>query len=101
MLGIAADIVLHLRARRRAKRVSDTDRAQSIAERERRRAARERSGLNAMQQRLVTRPTLGARRAIIIDPADDMFAIVMMQTPSQRGRIQQELKALIYQAMGR
>jgi DNA polymerase-3 subunit delta' len=25
-----------------------------------------------MQQRLVTRPTLGARRAIVIDPADDM-----------------------------
>jgi len=36
-----------------------------------------------------------------IDPADDMFAIMMMQTPSQRGRIQQELKALIYQAMRR
>lgn len=28
--------------------------------------------IRAMQQRLVTRPTLGARRAIIIDPADDM-----------------------------
>jgi CubicO group peptidase (beta-lactamase class C family) len=36
-----------------------------------------------------------------IDPADDMFAIMMMQTPSQRGRIQTELKTLIYQAMGR
>jgi len=36
-----------------------------------------------------------------IDPADDMFAIMMMQTPSQRGRIQTELKSLIYQAMGR
>lgn len=36
-----------------------------------------------------------------IDPADDMFAIFMVQTPSQRGRIQQELKTLIYQAMGR
>jgi len=36
-----------------------------------------------------------------IDPADDMFAICMMQTPSQRGRIQTELKGLIYQAMGR
>ena len=36
-----------------------------------------------------------------IDPRDDMFAIVMMQTPSQRGRIQQEAKTLIYQAMGR
>jgi len=28
--------------------------------------------IRAMQHRLVTRPTLGARRAIIIDPADDM-----------------------------
>lgn len=36
-----------------------------------------------------------------IDPADDMFATCMMQTPSQRGRIQQELRTLIYQAMGR
>jgi CubicO group peptidase (beta-lactamase class C family) len=36
-----------------------------------------------------------------IDPADDMFAIFMVQTPSQRGRIQLELKTLIYKAMGR
>ena len=36
-----------------------------------------------------------------IDPADDMFAIFMVQTPSQRGRIQLQLKTLIYQAMGR
>jgi CubicO group peptidase (beta-lactamase class C family) len=36
-----------------------------------------------------------------IDPADDMFAVFMVQTPSQRGRIQLELKTLIYQAMGR
>ena len=28
--------------------------------------------IRAMQQRLVTRPTLGSRRVIIIDPADDM-----------------------------
>lgn len=28
--------------------------------------------IRGMQQRLVTRPTLGARRAILIDPADDM-----------------------------
>jgi DNA polymerase-3 subunit delta' len=28
--------------------------------------------VRAMQQRLTTRPTLGARRAIIVDPADDM-----------------------------
>jgi CubicO group peptidase (beta-lactamase class C family) len=34
-----------------------------------------------------------------IDPKDDMFAICMMQSPSQRGRIQAELKTLIYQAL--
>jgi DNA polymerase III subunit delta' len=28
--------------------------------------------IRAMQRRLITRPTLGSRRAIIIDPADDM-----------------------------
>ncbi len=36
-----------------------------------------------------------------IDPSDDMFAIVMMQTPSQRGRIQTEVKNLIYEALKR
>ena len=35
-----------------------------------------------------------------IDPNDDMFAICMMQSPSQRERIQMELKGLIYQALG-
>jgi CubicO group peptidase (beta-lactamase class C family) len=34
-----------------------------------------------------------------IDPKDDMFAILMVQTPSQRGRIQQQLKTLIYEAL--
>jgi len=34
-----------------------------------------------------------------IDPVDDMFAIFMVQTPSQRGRIQLALKTLIYQAL--
>jgi CubicO group peptidase (beta-lactamase class C family) len=34
-----------------------------------------------------------------IDPRDDMFAICMMQSASQRGRIQDELKRLIYQAL--
>jgi hypothetical protein len=29
-----------------------------------------------------------------------MFAICMMQSPSQRGRIQTGLKSLIYQALG-
>ena len=36
-----------------------------------------------------------------IDPVDDMFAIFMVQTPSERGRIQLSLKKLIYGAMGR
>lgn len=36
-----------------------------------------------------------------IDPKDDMFAIYMMQSPSQRERIQTELKTLIYQALGK
>ncbi len=34
-----------------------------------------------------------------IDPNDDIFTICMMQTPSQRGRIQTELKTLIYDAL--
>jgi CubicO group peptidase (beta-lactamase class C family) len=34
-----------------------------------------------------------------VDPKHDMFAICMMQSPSQRGRIELELKALIYQAL--
>src|SRR5262249_33144671 len=36
-----------------------------------------------------------------IDPRDDMFAIVVMQSPSQRGRIQMEVKRLIYEALKR
>ena len=36
-----------------------------------------------------------------IDPKDDMFAIVMMQSPSQRGRIETEAKTLIYEALGK
>jgi len=36
-----------------------------------------------------------------VDPADDMFVIVMMQSPSQRGRIQSEAKTLIYEALER
>ena len=35
-----------------------------------------------------------------VDPKDDMFTVCMIQTPSQRGRIQAELKALIYEALG-
>jgi CubicO group peptidase (beta-lactamase class C family) len=34
-----------------------------------------------------------------IDPMDDMFVIFMVQTPSQRGRIQLALKTLIYEAL--
>ena len=36
-----------------------------------------------------------------IDPRDDMFAIFMVQAPSQSGRIQLELKRLIYEALDR
>lgn len=36
-----------------------------------------------------------------IDPKDDLFVILMVQTPSQRGRIQLALKTLIYQALGK
>jgi CubicO group peptidase (beta-lactamase class C family) len=36
-----------------------------------------------------------------IDPQDDMFAICMMQSPSQRERIQTELKTLIYEALNK
>jgi len=36
-----------------------------------------------------------------IDPKDDMFTIVMMESPSQRGRIQTEIKKLIYEALVR
>jgi len=34
-----------------------------------------------------------------IDPKDDLFVICMMQTPSQRGRIQTALKTLIYDVL--
>jgi CubicO group peptidase (beta-lactamase class C family) len=34
-----------------------------------------------------------------IDPKDDMFTIVMMQSPSQRGRIETEVKQLVYEAL--
>jgi CubicO group peptidase (beta-lactamase class C family) len=33
-----------------------------------------------------------------IDPKDDMFVIFMAQTPSQRGRIQSDLRKLVYRA---
>jgi len=34
-----------------------------------------------------------------VDPKDDMFTLLMMQSPSQRVRIETELKALVYQAL--
>lgn len=34
-----------------------------------------------------------------IDPADDLFVICMMQTPSQRGRILTALRTLVYDAL--
>lgn len=34
-----------------------------------------------------------------IDPKDDMFVVCMMQTPTQRGRIQLGLRTLIYEAL--
>jgi CubicO group peptidase (beta-lactamase class C family) len=36
-----------------------------------------------------------------IDPRDDMLTIVMMQTPSQRGRIQTDVRKLVYEALGK
>ncbi len=36
-----------------------------------------------------------------VDPRDDLFAICMMQSPSQRQRIQVELKTLIYEALAK
>jgi CubicO group peptidase (beta-lactamase class C family) len=35
-----------------------------------------------------------------IDPKDDMFVICMMQSPSQRGRIETAVRDLVYQAFG-
>ena len=36
-----------------------------------------------------------------VDPRDDMFALFMVQAPSQGGRLQLALKTLIYQALGK
>ncbi len=36
-----------------------------------------------------------------IDPRDDMFVIVMMQSPSQRGRIQTAVRRIVYDALER
>ncbi|MBR1222838.1 beta-lactamase family protein [Bradyrhizobium sp. U87765 SZCCT0131] len=34
-----------------------------------------------------------------VDPKNDMFVVFMVQSPSQRGRIHQELKKMIYEAL--
>ncbi len=34
-----------------------------------------------------------------VDPKNDMFVVFMVQTPSQRGRIQRDLKKMIYDAL--
>jgi CubicO group peptidase (beta-lactamase class C family) len=41
----------------------------------------------------------GSGTYFLVDPKEDMFAILMIQTPSQRGRIQSALKSLIYGAL--
>jgi hypothetical protein len=35
----------------------------------------------------------------VIDRKQDMFFVLMEQTPSERGRIQPEVKKMIYEAM--
>lgn len=41
----------------------------------------------------------GSGTYFLADPKEDMFAILMLQSPSQRGRIQSALKSLIYGAL--
>lgn len=41
----------------------------------------------------------GSGTYFLVDPKEDMFAILMIQSPSQRGRIQSALKSLIYGAL--
>ena len=36
-----------------------------------------------------------------VDPRDDMLTVVMMQSPSQRARIEEEARKLIYEALGK
>jgi hypothetical protein len=35
----------------------------------------------------------------MVDPNEDMFALLMVQTPSQRGRIQSALRSMVYGAL--
>jgi CubicO group peptidase (beta-lactamase class C family) len=41
----------------------------------------------------------GSGTYFLVDPKEDMFAILMIQSPSQRGRIQSALKSLVYGAL--
>ena len=41
----------------------------------------------------------GSGTYFLVDPKEDMFAILMIQSPSQRGRIQSALKGMIYGAI--
>ena len=36
-----------------------------------------------------------------VNPVDDMFVVFMVYSPTQGGRIQLELKTMMYEAMGR
>ena len=36
---------------------------------------------------------------MVIDPKQDMFLVLLEQTPSERQRIQRTLKQLVYEAM--
>jgi hypothetical protein len=39
--------------------------------------------------------------SFFVNPRDDMFVICMVQAPSEGGRIQFELKTLIYEALNK
>lgn len=41
----------------------------------------------------------GSGTYFLVDPKEDMFAVLMIQSPSQRGRIQSALRSLIYGAL--
>ena len=41
----------------------------------------------------------GSGTYFLVDPKEEMFAILMVQSPSQRGRIQSALKSMIYSAL--
>lgn len=41
----------------------------------------------------------GSGTYFLVDPKEEMFAILMIQSPSQRGRIQSALKSMIYGAL--